>query len=554
MQKPNRKIFLLFFIFLMIIYAPFVFKGGFEYDDWSAAGLARGVSCTGLINAYHCDWPNYPDRPLASAFYSINSNLFHMWAPGYILLSIVMLTGAILLMFKVFEQRFGSKFATSFLFLAAVPSLSTTIIFSPAMQSIGCMALLMWAVSFYFLNKYLNTSNKRQLRLCFGFLLASLLFYESSLPLFGLSLAWPYIVAKQRIKAGYWTQYLKTFIAPIALILLIVVLYQKFFVLHFYPNISKVRFQNTHEMFSIAMRTIANTIYILTVGVFNFCIHGLNRVRHFSVSSLILFLAAVGSLAMALILSRRQTEKKHVQNYSLWRLSSAFLMVSAALALIHFIANSPPTFVGYRNRAVVAGSMIIAVAGAVLWDRFFSRRGRLWMAVGVVLFASYVSTFIVQRNNYDLANSERLKIAARILPLAEANYEPHMFILANAPVYTKSNFNNETIFSDEVLDWSNMLKDLSGNKTIDGISLTPGRLTRGELVIRNNELAVMHDNKNLVPINKIWYYDVNTNQLTKVQTQDRLASILNSARYFPDYPAPVDVRMRNNLRDWLASY
>jgi len=146
----RHPIYLLLLTFVIIIYLPFILRGGLIYDDWSVAKLSK--DCPGIRQSVSCFWPGYPDRPLASIYYSLNSNLFRTWSTGYIFVVVAQWVVGISLLYKVFSRRFGKIFSTTFFLIAVTPSIASTVIFSPAMQGIGATSFLCWAFSFFFLD------------------------------------------------------------------------------------------------------------------------------------------------------------------------------------------------------------------------------------------------------------------------------------------------------------------------------------------------------------------------------------------------------------------
>jgi hypothetical protein len=176
---------------------------------------------------------------------------------------------------------------------------------------------------------------------------------------------------------------------------------------------------------------------------------------------------------------------------------------------------------------------------------------------GLLLFSTYNLSFLLQRHNVIEANAQRNRIQSSAAPQINAAEQEKdlMIVLASVPTYTQANFNNETIFSDEVLDWGNYLRVQTDVKTILGISLSPGRLLRKEIAITDGKVQVYTLPKPL-DADYFWYYDVRTGKLEHIHSIGRMQEILEETEtdYPYVYPAPVDARLRDELRNWLASY
>jgi hypothetical protein len=73
-------------------------------------------------------------------------------------------------------------------------------------------------------------------------------------------------------------------------------------------------------------------------------------------------------------------------------------------------------------------------------------------------------------------------------------------------------------------------------------------------MIQGDKLEVMHDTKHLISLDKVWFYDVGSNTLVKIQTPAQLQAIFdNEVKNPPAYLTPADKTFRNKLRDWLDS-
>ncbi len=551
-REPSGKLYILLALYAALVYLPLIWWGGLIYDDWSVVKLSK--DCPGIGTSIQCFWPGYPDRPLASIYYSVLSNLFHAWAAGYFLVAIAAWLTGVAILFRVLKDRFGTGFAVPFFIIAATPSISSTIIFSPAMQGIGAFAFMVWSVSLYLLDRYLKRASRVKYLLSYALMLASLLLYESSLPLFAISAMWPIIVSNEKLSKHFFVRYAKQFILPIFIIMLAVVLYQQLVVTQFFEYISKVRIgKNGANLSDSLLRTVANALMVVTLSVINLCIRAVARLRIYGVGIFLTYMAVVYLIFYALKLKNLpKTKGMKFRNHSLMWATLALVLLG--VVFIHFIAQQPPTIVGYNNRGIVGASILVAIAAGLLWRALFAKH-RLLYLLGILIFSAYSLSFLLQRENYIEANRIRNNIAASAIPKINSVNQTGMLVLANVPTYTSRNFNNETIFSDEVLDWGNYLRVMTDVKDIRGISLSPGRIERGEVAATENGLHVM-TYKSALSLELAWYYDVKAGNLQKINAPDQLQTLLAETEESPayNYLLPVDARMRDDLRNWLASY
>jgi hypothetical protein len=438
-----------------------------------------------------------------------------------------------------------------------VPALSTTVIFSPAMQGIGAIAFLMWAVSFYTLNRYLSQPSKVLFILVYLFLLASLALYESSLPLFALTALWPLYVSKQNNKGvAYYKNYIRKYLFPIGVVLLILVCYQHFYVQQYYDYISKVRFSSMDgHVFDFVLRVLFNSAYVFIVSTSTIVAGALLRMRHYGVWYLIGAIAGVWFVAKVFLF---QTAEKSVKKGKKAELSGILFFAVGCIVLgvgvLHFVAVSPPTSVGYNNRGVVSLSIALSICWALLWEKYISKK-RYLALLFIIFTVGYILSFAIQRDNYIAGTKIQKDIRSQAIPQINKANQDAMVVLAEVPTYTEKNFNNETIFSDEVLDWGNYLRVYSDVKSVRGISLSPGRVNRNEVSVVGGKLRIMTYPED-VPIEMVWYFDTKHMSLQKVTNEDELAWLLKrvqtQSQY--DYLFPVDARVRNDIRNWISSY
>ena len=117
--------------------------------------------------------------------------------------------------FLIKNENIKKIFVTFLIF----PFFSYTIIYSPAMQGIGALSLLLWSISLFYLKKNLIDGKTYHLLLSYFFVLLIFLVYESSAPLLGISFFFPLIF--KNIKSSF-------IILALILIMLLVYFLQKF--------------------------------------------------------------------------------------------------------------------------------------------------------------------------------------------------------------------------------------------------------------------------------------------------------------------------------------
>lgn len=545
----------LYVAYLVAIYGPYVVGGGLVYDDWSVALLSKFNP--GLINSMAKYWGGYADRPIADLYYALTSNLFHDIASLYILNVVVCWAVAIYIVFRVLYKRFGPQFAVPFLFLASLPSMASTVIFSPAMQSIGALSMLMWAASLWAIDKYVETRQTSHMAISFGMGSAILLTYESVFPLFFINLLWPYIITHK--KTNILTtprKYVQYIALPFMIVLAVYALYQRFVVALMYGDISKARIHSLPEFWASFQLSSFNGLYISTLGVVNMVTGGIARLFMNGggrIKAVAVIALATGLCVAAVWVTRKI--RPATTTYKLRYITFAGVGTIMAVIVMHTIASSPPTLVGYRNRAMTAVVIILALFGAVVWDRVL-RRHKVLMVVAVIVTAGYINTFILQRNNYIAATSIRNEYVNSIVR-AKGNIDDgdNSVIIALVPTYLDNNFNDETVFSDEVLDVRNAIRVKTGETATEAISLSPGRLKRGDIVLGDTGIMVRSISSKPIPYDNILFYDNETKAMTRFgQKADADVAVQKLVSHAPGGSRANDIDMRDNIHYWIMAY
>ena len=178
-----------FFLLLIITgYFPLFIFGYFIQDDLGVVSVLSNMKFTDAVNSI-CSVNN--NRPLSCIYHATLTRLPQVYQ-FYFFINLLFYIFFVLNLIKIFDfivdNIYLKKIFTIFLIF---PFFSYTILYSPAMQSMGTFALLLWSISLIFLKKFINNNNKIDLFFSYFFLLSTFLVYESPFPLIALSLFFP---------------------------------------------------------------------------------------------------------------------------------------------------------------------------------------------------------------------------------------------------------------------------------------------------------------------------------------------------------------------------
>lgn len=133
-------------VVIFLVYAPYVIWGGIIIDDWAVVyHLADSPHPPSIWESYLSWFPLFSNRPLAPIALALTSHLFAGCPRGFILTNLCFWFGAILLLIAAVRPYHGPVFGYLLLLLAAFPAISSTVIFSPAMQMLGTISIFLWA-------------------------------------------------------------------------------------------------------------------------------------------------------------------------------------------------------------------------------------------------------------------------------------------------------------------------------------------------------------------------------------------------------------------------
>src|SRR5262245_20742490 len=491
-----------FLVFIGLVYTKYVQQGGLIYDDWSVWNL--GLQTGNFIEAYKFYFPSFTSRPFAPVYYALTSR-FEGFAAVYILVNLLLWCGSVILTAAVLRDLIGSRFVVLFAFFAVVPTFSATVIFSPAMQSLGSLSVFLWALSFMLLHRASVRSTLKPAVVSIALVALMCATYEVALPLLALSLVLPLVRSDRSILQAMHERIFLINASGILGVIVIMILYQKIIGPYFIQELdggSRLRLVNPTDFLRFGIRNLKRFILIMVKDMPTLLIDGLLRLlAHRGLVIIATWFGGVMMLLVAILSVRSQPVLRPFTHVLI--LLAAIVAGVVGIILIHTAAWAEPTIHGYYNRGLSSLSlllpMLVAVASSLAY-RINDWCGRAAIAVAVGFFALYFASFLVQRDNYIAAVRVQDEIIADLssklgLPLdsdhANIVVSSSKVIIANVPAFLLTNFNDETIFSDEVGD-RNYALSLYTNGRLRGATVTPKKLCAGSkrIVLKDDFITV----------------------------------------------------------------
>ncbi|MEK7212437.1 MAG: hypothetical protein AAB686_02060 [Patescibacteria group bacterium] len=541
-------------LFVLGMYAPFIWNGGPVVDDWSIINAAQ--QHTGFKSVYASLFPQFSNRPLAPALFAVASMSFGKHVMPYIILNSLLWLSAVIAVAYVLKRFLGDIAASVFFAIAAIPSFSSTVVFSSAVMLMGSASVFFWALSLILLLGYLKKEQLVYSVLSALCLLISVLLYEASLPLFIINALVPLIkhgeVAARRARASpevfdleaqtrkamarrarksEYISYFLRYIVPILLVVLIVFIYQKLIIPGFFEDISRLRFRG----WAIIPAAISKFLFVMLMDIPILLWRALLRLAWLSPLSLgSMAVMAVYLLARMPACQRRSVamagrRRGHSQSGNRSESGSSQLlkiigMALAGVAVFYALAGTLPTIHGYDNRGLI-GFQILA-AGLVGCLSLYVRANTKILGYGIVIFVLlHAASFGIQRDNYIDAYKVQMNIYKDVAEkVSSAHLPADNFVLVNVPTYLTDNYNNEPVFSDE-LDAKVAIAD---GPSAPGIRLTKRRIDFNRAVIQDADV-ISDDFRGKIA--NAWYYlsrqDSTDSSLIKIKDAEHTRRIFD---------------------------
>jgi hypothetical protein len=182
-----------------------------------------------------------------------------------------------------------------------------------------------------------------------------------------------------------------------------------------------------------------------------------------------------------------------------------------AVALMHAAAGVEPHINGYLNRGL--GSLSILFPMLISCLLLKSNKNSLVIKLTIILYAGYLSSFVIQRDNYINSKDIQTKIIndldskVRSKKIINNKEKDAVVILANIPEFLTNNLNDETIFSDEVTDWQ-MALNQNSKITYLSTTMTKRKICGDKKRYKISDGHIYFFDPNFeTKISDIWFYE-----------------------------------------------
>lgn len=531
-KHPVATIFIFSTLFFVLVYGSYIMKGGFIYDDRAISYL--GEAEYNLSSAFSATFPLFINRPLAPLFYGLITRLGTN-PLTYILIDVCMWCSASIIIGLTLRRQIGNFPAQFFILFAGIPSFSTTLIFSPGMQSVGTFAILLHAISLWLLNRSITRKSKLYFLGSYIPLLMMSLCYEVGFPLLILSIVWPLLYRHN-------TDYQKVFkvnLMGIISVIFLMLMYQKIIAPMIFGESSV---GSRLRITSLSLTPLIDNIRFMTIFL-SYDLWNLARKSFSQLKNQYTFASYAPLLLSFVILIFSAIYLKSKATWNSCKLSLLMLSVTIGIlgiGAMHYLAGVGPTIYGYANRGLGSLSILAPLAASCVLS-YILNKSRKFNFLVIFLFIGcyfiYLITFLMQRNNYIESAKVQMAIVTDlhekiIEQFPENKPETPQFIIGNVPEFFANNLNGETIFSGEVTDWNmTLVQSFPGKYT--GATLTEAKVCdrNKRFEVSTNNIAFFNPEFSM-PIKGSWYYEYNLEfsrgELIKIENSTQLQKLIQS--------------------------
>jgi hypothetical protein len=324
------------------------------------------------------------------------------------------------------------------------------------------------------------------------------------MPLLALSLLWPLIRCKKRLTVACRDRLFITNACLTCFAVLLMLIYQKLIAPLYFDDISRMRAAHAGQFYDLILTNTRAMRDIITASGPHFWSRAIGRL--FRYGSTMEQLAWLGSLVffVSIVLSPPANGVRPSRwAFVVWGIALIFGMF--AVGIMHAGALMTPTIIGYTNRGLGAESILLPLAIATVCGRVDRRLG---LVIAGVLFAGYSASFAVQSDNYIKARAVRDQVFDDISRQIHNNGPT--VILGDIPEFLPQNFNNETIFANDLHDFSLFLRLKTGD-ALSGEIITKAKTCSARPRVGIGADTVVVDESSPVPLNNALFYTYGQN-------------------------------------------
>jgi len=521
MIKVNNQLFILIILISVVVYGPFIYKGGFgPMDDLvyveQALGETNILQLTINRVVYGTDYFESREvtaRPVAMLALTTANVLFQNNPTPYIILQLFLWFLCIVLLSYTVKYTLGQRVAMIFLLLGIFPIFASTIVFSSYYFAEYGLPVFFWALSLIFQYKYISNRKLYNYFLVYILLMMGLLSLSIILPLLLVSALLPLIYENEvnggSIKSNIY-KFGFRYIFPVILVAFVFLAF-KIYSNNLY-NIGSIP-KGLEAGISIkSLIKFGYYFYVILLEVPIMLIELIPHLGNWYVLIIGIFLLSYFAIIRnnSGIISFKVKGKNHGIE------KQFILLVICSLgcgAFIFFISGFPSVTFSTYNRMLLPSFILFSILLSYLINKSIKSR---WIYLSIVISLLWISSMIVQIDNFIKSWEIRDKVYnnwAEKLNNTNLGSQPH--VLACVPFFTRNNYNNEEVY------FAHFFKaglNLYGAPEIDAQVICWRSVARND-----NFITTLNFSIDYIKHNNLWYYEyegeTGGSKLEKIETQ-----------------------------------
>lgn len=521
--KKHNYIFLIIFAYYFINH-NYIIQGGIIYDDWSLSANHIGVSLYEKIKINCLLFFN--TRPIGGLYVAILTE-FEKNDFAYIFINIsIWLFSGLILYFSLLKYL-NIKSSLAFLFIYLFPSFASTPFFSPVTQSLGVLSIFFWSLSLYF------SVNKKKIFVILFFVL-SLLTYEYTVVLFLINILF---LSLEKISSNknIFIYNFKKFIFLFLILIIFVIIFQ-FIIAKLTDNDAPLKYAFSlqenkilfeENYFNNVMRYFTKPVEIIFYEIPLLFLNSLKFIN-FKIHNLLAYTILFYLFFKLYNLKDESTNLFFIKIFFILLILSSFFVFC-----MYLIVSSVPQINGYYNRGLVALFLCFAFFIAIINEYKFKKsfiNNLKFTFILLIIFLNF-NSFLIQKNNY--ANTEVVR--DKILNNVKNHFksDDKVYLLMIVPTYLEKNYNDETIFSEEV----------------DDLHYAVNYVTNNQVFARRIFKNIICKKSFEIKDNKIYGYVPSRNRKIKEMMKIELASEFDHNNFYFYYDNKIEKLTSNNYEN-----
>jgi hypothetical protein len=529
---------------LVFVYAPYVLKGGFVCDDWAIVKAAQDFPR--FVDRVKSWFPVFSIRPVSAVYLSVTGGLFGGTPLGYILTTLALWFGSLFIAGSVLQKQAGPLFLPIVLFVAGVPTLSSTGIFSPAMISMAALSIFMWSVSFWIWDRHVRRPRAATFLAAWFLIGLCFLTYEMVLPLLCLHFLWPAVLDRAALapfSPRKLFDYARRWAAPFLLLLAVLYVYQKIALPLWAPEYSRLHVAlSEFELMKTANRALSwFTALLIEYPAMLLSAPGYYAgawARQWDLWFI------VGGTAAFVFFSARAPQAEAKPNP----------VFTAALALafggscgLYILSAATATVGGYNNRGMISTSLGLAFMAALAGQKLRRAHRLLFAVIFAPFLILHVLSFAAQRDNMIVSWSLQKEVLADAAALVrKADLPPGAAVLGQVPFHVPRNFNDEYVFNNP-FDWGYALALATQGRAADGAVLNAFWIDNHYVKITPTDLTIHWWRS---PYETLWLYtykETLPSTLVKIEDEAHLRRVVQAISDAPRDAAPPHLALNQKI-------